>query len=99
MTEPDALFWQRVSTMPHVEAEAELRRRRVWAIEQKHAAAEWGHSTGSWDLLITKLNEEIHILCEARSRANFKRAAREVLMPEQYEAVLIRMAILDSRAT
>lgn len=99
MIPDDSLFWQRVSTMPHVEAEAELRRRRTWAIEQKHASAEWGQSTGSWDLLITKLNEEIHILCEARSRANFKRAARDVLPLELYEAVLIRLALLDERAT
>lgn len=97
----DAIFWARLAEMPYVEAEHELRARRRWALARRLEAQRDGRGddVNSMDLLITRLNDEVHRICEAQNRANLKRAMREVLDPETYALVMIRLIAMDPRAT
>jgi len=97
--EDDSIFWERVSTMPYVEAEQHLRRRRLWALEQRMRALKAGDDEKPWELLVTKLNDEIHMVSQAQQSASLRKAMRDVLTPEQFEAVLTRLAAIDPRST
>lgn len=97
----DAIFWDRLKGMPHVEAERMLRDRRLWAIQCRHAAQQRGDGdeVQAFDLLTTKLNDELHRVCQLQNVSNIKRAMRAVLTPEQIEAVYTQLAIMDPQAT
>lgn len=97
----DARFWERIAEMPYVEAERELRARRIIALADRMAAQRErrGDDVQAFDLLLTRLNDEIHIISQAMNRANVKAAMRQVLDPEDYERVITYMAQMDPRAT
>lgn len=97
----DVRFWDRLAEMPYVEAERELRARRITALaERMNAQRERrGEDMQALDLLLTRLNDEIHLVSQAMSRANVKAAMRQVLAPEDYERVITYMAQMDPRAT
>jgi hypothetical protein len=97
----DDAFWDRLAAMPYWEAETELRARRLWAMTQKREAAKAGEGgrMADLDLLITRINDELHLISQAQNRANIRRAMREVLPPEMYEAVIVHVAAMDPRAT
>lgn len=97
----DTAFWDRLAEMPYWEAEQELRARRLWALAQRLQAQKNGRGddVNSLDLLTTRINDELHMVCQAQDRANLRRVMREVLPPEWYEAVIVRLAATDPRAT
>ena len=97
----DDAFWDRLTEMPYWEAEQELRARRLWAMTQKREAAKGGEGgrMADMDLLIARINDELHLICQAQDRVNIRRAMRAVLPPEMYEAVIVHVAAMDPRAT
>ncbi len=97
----DRIFWERLRDMPYSEAEALLRHSRQTAIQQRNEANAQrnGDAEVELNLLITKINDELHLISQAAQRASLRKAMRAVLTAEQCEAVFVYQAQMDPRAS
>lgn len=86
----DEHFWKRLVDMPHLQAEAILRRKKQWVHEAYEDS--WHPERQRIQLLIGRLKDEIHLVSRDANKDQWKTAIKNVVGAEALEAVLVEIA-------
>lgn len=85
-------WWIVVQTSPLIQAELMLRDYKSVIINDKIGTID----TPAAQNLLSKVNAEIHLISQKQHRSSIRMAMKNILTPEQYEAVIAEQVRLES---